>query len=115
MVQWMSPELLDREGSSSLNCQPTMESDCYALGMAIYEILSGSIPFGPNNSIAVLYGVLDGERPKRPKGEAGKLLTNDVWDVVERCWKAEPSKRASAEDMLRCLEGRSPAVGRSGG
>jgi len=34
---WMSPELLDPErfGSSG---RPTCESDCYALGMVIYEV-----------------------------------------------------------------------------
>ena len=110
----MSPELLDREGSNSLKCQLTVESDCYALGMAMYEILSGSIPFGPSNSIAVLSRVLDGGRPGRPKGEAGKLFTDNVWDVVRRCWKTEPSERASAEDVLQCLEGESPAVDGSG-
>jgi len=30
---WMSPELLSGEGAP-----PTRESDCYALGMVIYEV-----------------------------------------------------------------------------
>jgi len=36
-VSWMSPELLDplRFGSNGL---PIRESDCYALGMVIYEV-----------------------------------------------------------------------------
>ena len=35
--RWMGPELLDRSrfGSSG---RPTRESDCYALGMVIYEV-----------------------------------------------------------------------------
>lgn len=35
-LEWMSPELLDslRPGC---NTRPTRESDCYALGMVIYE------------------------------------------------------------------------------
>ena len=34
---WMSPELLEsmRPGS---NIRPTRESDCYALGMVVYEV-----------------------------------------------------------------------------
>ena len=35
--RWMSPELLDPSRSSS-NGRPTRESDCYALGMVIYEV-----------------------------------------------------------------------------
>ena len=36
-LSWMSPELLDplRFGS---NGRPTRESDCYALGMVVYEV-----------------------------------------------------------------------------
>ena len=35
--RWMGPELLDPEGFGS-NGRPTRESDCYALGMVIYEV-----------------------------------------------------------------------------
>jgi serine/threonine protein kinase len=36
-IRWMSPELLDPThfGSDGL---PSRQSDCYALGMAIYEV-----------------------------------------------------------------------------
>ena len=35
---WMSPELLDPQCFGSDGC-PTRESDCYALGMVIYEVI----------------------------------------------------------------------------
>lgn len=34
---WMSPELLDPPRFGS-NGRPTRESDCYALGMVVYEV-----------------------------------------------------------------------------
>jgi len=34
---WMSPELLDPQHFGSNGC-PTRESDCYALGMVVYEV-----------------------------------------------------------------------------
>jgi len=40
-VRWMSPELLYPEKFGILgseNDRPTRESDCYALGMVIYEV-----------------------------------------------------------------------------
>ena len=105
-VQWMSPELLDpQKYDLPKKIRTTKESDCYALGMVVYEILSGSTPFFADNPFAILRKVLDGERPKRPKGDAGKLFTDGVWDVVERCWKDQPKERASARDVLRCLGG----------
>ena len=36
-LRWMSPELLKLMGTSS-NIRPTRESDCYALGMVVYEV-----------------------------------------------------------------------------
>ena len=47
--RWMSPELLypERFGvPESENNRPTRQSDCYALGMVIYEVgvrMSGSV------------------------------------------------------------------------
>jgi len=36
-VRWMSPELLDPTHFGS-NGRPTRASDCYALGMVVYEV-----------------------------------------------------------------------------
>ena len=36
-LSWMGPELLDPPRFGSDGC-PTRESDCYALGMVIYEV-----------------------------------------------------------------------------
>ena len=34
----MSPELLDPEGFGATDRRPTKQSDCYALGMVVYEV-----------------------------------------------------------------------------
>ena len=36
--RWMSPELLYKAGFGAKDSRPTMQSDCYALGMVIYEV-----------------------------------------------------------------------------
>ena len=105
-IQWMSPELLDPEKSGLQKGRLTMESDCYALGMVIYEVLSGQAPFPAYSSFTTLYKVLDGERPERPQGEAGKLFTDGIWNMVEDCWKTKPSERITAKDILQGLEGK---------
>ena len=46
--RWMSPELLDPERlgiPESEDNRPTRQSDCYALGMVIYEVGVGAIIF----------------------------------------------------------------------
>jgi hypothetical protein len=36
--RWMSPELLHPDKSGAEDSRPTTQSDCYALGMVIYEV-----------------------------------------------------------------------------
>ena len=100
----MSPELLAPERFGLEKTRPTKESDCYALGMVIYEVLSGHSPFAPSKGPMVILKVMEGERPKRPQGEEGKLFTDAMWEVLELCWKPQPSYRPSAKAIILCLE-----------
>ena len=103
-VRWLSPELLDPDKFGLEKSHPTRESDCYALGMVIYEILSGRTPYGGYRPYAILFKILNGERPDRPEGEAGKFFTDSLWDVVEHCWEPRPRNRAKAKAVLLCFD-----------
>ena len=101
-IGWMSRELLvlDQTGLK----RPTKQSDCYALGMVIYEVLSGQAPFAPLGRYVVLRKVIDGECPQRPGGVEGARFTNDLWQMLNRCWESRPESRPSAPTVLECLE-----------
>ncbi|KAF9642913.1 kinase-like protein [Thelephora ganbajun] len=105
MMRWMSPELLDPESFDLNWSRPTKESDCYALGMVIYEVLSGQTPLAQYSSLAVVRRALKGERPGRPQGKGGELFTHAIWGILELCWEPQPSDRISAKTVLLCLEG----------
>lgn len=105
-VRWMSPELIDPEPFGLEKSSPTQSSDCYALGMVIYETTSGTPPFHGSTDFAVSLKVVKGERPRR---EA--RFKDGLWKVLETCWVSDPDGRPSIEDVLRCLE--SPAQGGS--
>ena len=104
-VQWMSPERINPERLGLKDGRPTKASDCYALGMVVYEVLSGRTPFAPWKAILVVQKVPQGERPRRPEGEEGALFTDSIWRMLELCWKHQPDERISAEVVLLCLEG----------
>ena len=104
MLQWMSPELIDPESFNLTESRPTKESDCYALGMVIYEVLSGQTPFAPSRGLPIILKVMGGERPKRPQGKEGALFTDDLWRTLQYCWKTDPDKRVDAKVVLQCLE-----------
>jgi len=103
----MSPELFDPEIFGLKDSRPTKHSDRYALGMLIYEVLSGQIPFFRHHGYAVIVRILKGERPERPQGVNGKWLTNEVWGILERCWKSTPRDRPKIKDVLECLNNAS--------
>ena len=108
---WMSPELLDPESFGLKASNPTKESDCYALGMVVYEVLSGRAPFTPSR--APVLKVLRGERPERPRENERKLFTDDIWGMVQRCWEPQPGDRANARAILLSLKGDRSALGQT--
>jgi len=110
-AQWMSPELLDPEKFGLRDGCSTKESDCYALGMVIYEVLSGRSPFPCYGAGTVILKVLDGERPVRPEEDEGARFTGTIWEMLERCWKPQPRDRPIVEAVLECLEGVSEPSG----
>ena len=104
----MSPELLRSDKSGSKASRPTEKSDCYALGMVVYEVLSGQTPFASKTPPEVIQMVLKDKRPERPQKEEGKLLTDAIWGVLELCWKPKPNDRTSIEAVLTGLEQNPP-------
>ena len=95
----MSPELIDPPRFGFKGSHPTKHSDCYALGMVIYETISGQLPFHQYMNLAVFVKVLEGERPLR-----GAEFTSSLWETLELCWASQPNDRPNIEEVLRCLE-----------
>ena len=110
-TRWMSPELLDQDLTGPEGTRMTKRSDCYALGMVIYEVLSGQAPFMPSHSGMVILKVVRGERPGRPNGPGGTRFTDDLWWTLNLCWEAQPQSRPSVGAVLECLELVSEARG----
>ena len=101
-IQWMGPELLDPKSFGLHKSRPTRESDCYALGMVIYEVLGGQAPFASFKLPIIFLMVLQDKRPERPEG---KLFTDSIWKTLELCWKRQPADRISVRTLLIELGG----------
>jgi len=98
-VRWMSPERIVPQEFGLKDGRPTESSDCYSLGMVIYETISGNPPFHEHRDITVSVKVLKGEHPPRGAG-----FTEGLWKMLETCWAFRPNNRPSIEDVLWRLE-----------
>ena len=111
-TRWMSPELLAPDQTGLKNERPTRQSDCYALGMVIYEVLSSQAPYAPFSRYIAMRKAMDGEPPERPRGVEGMRFTDDLWRMLERCWAIRPDARPGISAVLEFLERdtRSPSL-----
>ncbi len=96
---YLAPEQLDGVAASP-------RSDVYALGVVLYEALTGFKPFDGTTAMAVARAVAAGEH--RPLGEVRPDLDPGLVAIVERALATDPSRRfASAADMAAELAGLS--------
>ncbi|KAF8595134.1 kinase-like protein [Ceratobasidium sp. AG-I] len=110
-TRWMAPELFTEEG---VRCR---ETDVYAMGMTMMEILTGRVPFSEIQAGHLLVKAVSQDKriPEVPElgGETSTKATV-MLDTLHRCWAYRPNKRATALEV-KALMGRTAGSGASPG
>ncbi|KAF5362567.1 hypothetical protein D9756_002378 [Leucocoprinus leucothites] len=102
--RWASPELFEEDGAL-----PTRASDIWAFGCVCYEILTRLLPFHEcSMNIQIMRKLFDGKLPAKQDDPAIKdpldKVDREMWDLMVRCWLAEPSQRPTCEQIRTLLE-----------
>jgi len=99
-ARWMAPELYGE------NPQRSRETDMYATGMTMLEILTGKVPFCEFASgHSVIGAVIQGRTPsvKDLQTEPVEPRLTLMMGILQWCWKYEPSERATARRIARLM------------
>jgi len=94
-VAYMSPEQAKGE-------EVDLRSDIWSLGVVMYEMLSGELPFQGERESSILYSVVH-EEPK-PLKEVKRGLALELQQIVNRALRKKPESRyASTAEMIKDL------------
>ena len=105
---YMSPEQARAEGH-----HVDRRSDVYSLGVVLYELLAGGLPFRGNTRM-LLHQVLNEEPP--PPRQLNHRIPRDLETICLKCLQKEPAQRYAtarelAQDLTRFLK-REPITAR---
>jgi eukaryotic-like serine/threonine-protein kinase len=100
---YMSPE-------QHLNKKLTHQTDIYALGVVMFQLLTGRLPFQADNIAALSHQVLNGERPL--PSEYRRDLPGEIDVIVRRAIERDPAIRYQTwqqfSDELAAVAGQAP-------
>lgn len=95
-VHYLSPEQA-RGGYSD------EKSDIYSLGVTIYEMLSGKVPFAGDNTVSVALLHIQGEA--MPLRELDPSIPISIDKIVQKCMQKRPERRYhSASELISDLK-----------
>ncbi|KAF8603730.1 kinase-like protein [Ceratobasidium sp. AG-I] len=112
-LRWMAPELL--ASTEDGNIQPatrTTQTDIYALGMTILEIVTGKVPYSEYLQDLGIIRALDKNKPPVRPAEfaSANEQANAIWTLLLQCWDHDSAMRPGASFVLSSLQN---TVGRS--
>ena len=85
-LPYMAPERFSEQN------MPIMANDIYSLGVTVFEMLTGYLPFGEHGGLLQKNGA---DVPALPEGQFSQQLS----DVIAQCLQKEPSSRPFAHEL----------------
>jgi serine/threonine protein kinase len=103
--RWLAPEIQAIPSTRVERVTESKDADVFAFGMVGLEILTGKEPFENSTNIGAMNLILKGNRPQKPENRPEVGLTDDMWNLLSRCWHKKPGKRPVVGDIVGELQG----------
>lgn len=100
---FMAPELLCPSNFGRKKCEVSREADVYAFGMVILQVLTGLMPFHSLRDTEISYKVIKGDRPVMPTNADVMGISEDLWQLLARCWHTDSAQRPQIGEILQHL------------
>ncbi|KAG8752651.1 hypothetical protein FRC11_008173, partial [Ceratobasidium sp. 423] len=99
-VRCTSPEVFNINPDGSVT--RTTQSDVWALGCILFEIISGELPYSQYRANgAILRAITAGELPGSRNVDFDGIHGGEFWSLmVEPCWSWDPAERPSVAELV---------------
>ncbi|KAH9977164.1 kinase-like domain-containing protein [Lactifluus volemus] len=105
-ARWFSPERMTPQGFNP----PTEKGDVWSFGSLGIEVFTGKDPYSSHKDFYVPV-LLNGGTPPADRGSTTVEMSSNIWDLLESCWQADPTKRPSMSDIQLAIREMLPRRG----
>ncbi|KAF9778053.1 kinase-like domain-containing protein [Thelephora terrestris] len=101
-----APEITDPQRWGTSEAGASKSSDLFAFGVLAWEAFTGRAPFYDEGVVACVHSMSNDRRPAKPTHPE---VSDGVWKLIRGCWKADPAKRKTIDEVVAVLEVESSA------
>ncbi len=94
---YMSPEQIRRDPGIGYS------TDIYSLGVVLYELLTGQVPFNAEHTYEVI-DMVENQPPPKPSSVSKYPVPRMLEKLVMRCLSKDPAKRPDTQEMIQILQ-----------
>jgi hypothetical protein len=102
-TRWLAPEII-RPPPHAIGILESKPADVFASAMLAVEIFTGEVPFPEQRNQGAAIRIFRGDRPEFPPNAEAVGLTIEIWGLLQRCWRQDPTERPTIDDVVSAWE-----------